>query len=380
MRRRLITVLLVAGLSMAAQELAVDAGQSTQKPATPGINWAQATPGFRFEFPRDHGSHPDFKLEWWYYTGNLDARDGRRFGYQLTFFRVGVEPRPANPSRWAIRDLFLAHFAVTDVSGRQFRFSDRVNRAGIGWAGAATETYRVWNDDWQAYRDGARHILRARTDEVAIALQLGEGDAPVLHGSGGVSRKGQSAGNASYYYSLPRMPTEGTVTIGGATFAVSGASWMDHEFGTTLLEAHQRGWNWFAVQLDDGTELMLYELTRDDGSRDPHSSGTLIDQDGRTGSLAATQFQLEPGRRWRSSASGGTYPTAWRIRVPQADLILDVSAVIDDQELRTDRSTGVTYWEGAIDITGSRAGRDVSGRGYLEMTGYVGNSLATVLH
>jgi len=342
--------------------------------------WRPALSGYRFEFARDHGSHPDYKIEWWYYTGNLAAADGRRFGYQLTFFRVGVDPRPENPSRWAVRDLFMAHLAVSDIDGGQFRFAERLNRAGVGWAGAAVDGYRVWNEDWEArLGGGGRHELRAADGEIGLELELGPGKPPVSHGSGGVSRKGAQAGNASHYYSLTRMPTRGTLVVGGSRVAVEGLSWMDHEFGTSFLEAGKVGWDWFSIQLEDGTDLMLYEFKRADGARDAYSSGTLIGPGGEVTALRPEEFALAPGARWRSQASGAAYPVAWRISLPGRGLELEARAALEDQELRLADSTGVTYWEGAIEVGGTRAGRPVRGRGYLEMTGYAGAAMTPLL-
>jgi predicted secreted hydrolase len=232
--------------------------------------WKQAEAGYAFAFPRDHASHPDYKIEWWYYTGNLDAADGRRFGYQVTFFRVGVDPAPANPSKWAVRDLFIAHLAVSDVAGARYRSDERLSRGGPGLAGAETARYHVWNDDWTAGLDTAgRHAIEARGSAIGVALTLDPGKPPVVNGVGGISQKGAQAGNASHYYSLTRMPTRGTLTIDGATVPVTGTSWMDHEFGTSFLEAGQQGWDWLSMQLDDCRELMLYQLRSADGSRDP---------------------------------------------------------------------------------------------------------------
>jgi predicted secreted hydrolase len=349
--------------------------QGAQAPA-----WKDASPGRAIVLPADHASHPDYKVEWWYYTGNLDSTDSRRFGYQLTFFRVGIDSAPSNPSRWAVRDLFMAHFALTDANGQQFRFVDRINRSGPGWAGAATDMYRVWNEEWQASRDsGSAHHLVASTKEFGIDLrldELGGGRRAVLHGDRGYSRKGSTSGNASFYYSLTRMPTHGTVTVGGRAIKVSGLSWMDHEFGTTFLEKEQVGWDWFSLQLDDGRDLMVFQLRRRDGSIDPQSSGTLVEPDRSYRHVALDGgFALEPGRAWTSPGSGGRYPVEWRVRLPRESIDLSVRAVLDDQELRTGLSTGVNYWEGAIDVKGSAKGRPVQGRGYLEMTGYAGRGL-----
>ena len=345
--------------------------------------WKSAAPGRTIVLPADHASHPDYKLEWWYYTGNLEAAGGRRFGYQLTFFRVGIDPAPANPSRWAVRDLVMTHLALTDVAGRRFYMTDRMNRPGPGWAGAGVDGYRVWNEDWSVTlgRPGVHELRAASRDaDFGIELDLAEDRAPVLHGDRGYSRKGASPGNASFYYSLTRMPTTGAVRLGGARIPVTGLSWMDHEFGTNFLEQDQAGWDWVSMQLDDGGDVMLFQLRRKDGSIDPHSSGTVVEPGGRTRVISnSSAFSMTAGRRWTSRASGATYPVSWTVRVPEASLDLTLTAVVDDQELRTTASTGVTYWEGAIDIAGTRAGKPVRGRGYLEMTGYTGQSMGDVM-
>lgn len=338
-------------------------------------SWRNARPGYRFEFPHDHAAHPDYKLEWWYYTGNVAAADGRRFGYQVTFFRVGVDPAPANPSVWAIRDLYMTHVAVSDLSGGRYRFDERLARGGPGLAGARADRYEVWNDDWRATTDEAgRHRISAPGARVGVELVLDPGKPPVVNGHDGISQKGSQAGNASHYYSLTRMPTRGTLVIDGERIAVTGESWMDREFGTSFLEGGQQGWDWFAIQLTDGRELMIYRLRRDDGSRDPRSSGTWVGVDGRATSLGAVDVELEPeGERFASKQSGAVYPTRWRVRVPREGIDLTVSTPLPDQELFLAESTGIAYWEGAIVVSGHVGERSVSGRGYLEMTGYKGS-------
>ncbi|MEY4096304.1 MAG: hypothetical protein RLZZ53_3503 [Acidobacteriota bacterium] len=345
--------------------------------------WKQATAGYTYAFPRDHASHPDYKIEWWYYTGNLRAADGRRFGYQVTFFRVGVDHTPANPSRWAVRDLFMTHLAVSDAKGQRYRYAEKLSRGGPGLAGAATDTFKVWNDDWSAALDGTTHRLRAIGPEAGIEFTLGEGKAPAINGINGISQKGSQPGNASHYYSLTRMPTSGTLTIDGERFTVTGESWMDHEFGTSFLEPEQRGWDWLSIQLSDNRELMLYQLRRADGSRDPRSSGTLVEANGKTIHLGNNDFTLTPGRRSFTSKNGAVYPTEWTIAVASQQLELQVTTPLQDQELSLVGSTGVAYWEGMVDITGRQLNRpagqqDIRGVGYLEMTGYHG-SLGRVL-
>ena len=345
--------------------------------------WKPATAGFKFEFPRDHASHPDQKIEWWYYTGNVKTADGRRFGYQVTFFRVGIDHAPANPSKWAIRDLYMTHLAVSDAKGQRYRYAEKLSRGGPGLAGARTDRYEVWNDNWTA---GSRelgagrreHVVHAHSDQAGIDLTLDEGKPPAINGINGISQKGAQPGNASHYYSLTRMPTKGTIVIDGEKFSVTGDSWMDHEFGTSFLEPEQRGWDWLSIQLSDNRELMLYQLRRADGTRDPRSSGTVIDANGKTTHLANADFTLVPGSPVFKSKNGAVYPLEWTLSIPSQRIELRVTTPLNDQELSLVKSTGVAYWEGMIDVAGKAGAQSVTGSGYLEMTGYHG-SLGRVL-
>jgi len=354
--------------------------------------WRQADPARPIGLPADHVSHPEYRIEWWYYTGNLDASDGRRFGFHVTFFRVGVDPHPANPSRWTVRDLFIAHLALTDVAGSRHRFAERLNRAAPGWAGASTSEYHVWNEDWSVALDptGA-HLVKAVDREIGVNLKLRQTRPAALNGRSGYSQKGAQAGNASHYYSLTRMETAGSILVDHQWISVNGLGWMDHEFGSSVLESEQLGWDWLGLQLDDGRDLMIYQLRGRDGSVDSRSSGTLVEPDGRARPLwldsatappdAVRGFRLDPRpeRMWQSRASGARYPTAWRVQIPGADIDLSVRAAVEDQELTTDRSTGVTYWEGAVDVEGRARGHAAKGRGYLEMTGYSGAAMGILL-
>jgi predicted secreted hydrolase len=370
-RTGLALVALVA-LAWLAQPALLSQGRPAPAVSTPAPAWREAEAGYRYEFPRDHAAHPEFKLEWWYYTGNVATADGRRFGYQVTFFRVGIDRAPANPSRWAVRDLYMAHVAVSDPSGRRYRFDERLTRGGPGLAGADTERYRVWNEDWTAtLNERGQHVIRTLTPKMGVELTLDEGKPPAINGIGGISQKGAMAGNASHYYSLTRMPTRGILVIDGERFAVTGESWMDREFGTSFLEKDQQGWDWLSIQLSDGRELMLYQLRRADGTRDPRSSGTLVDRDGRTTHLPAGAIVMRPGASYKAP-SGATYPIRWQVEVPRAQIVLDVTTPLENQELATE-GAGVSYWEGLIDVAGTAAGARVTGRGYLEMTGYRGS-------
>ena len=343
--------------------------------------WAQAQAGRVLEFPADHASHPDHRLEWWYYTGNLEGVDGRRFGYQVTFFRVGIDRAPENPSVWSVRDLFMAHLAVTDLDRGQHLVSERLNRAGVAWAGARTDRLEVWNEDWRLEADDTSHLLRAMSDDgrFGVDLRLAADRPPVLNGRDGFSQKGLQAGNASHYYSLTRMKTTGELRLEGETVSVAGLSWMDHEFGTTFLEPSQQGWDWFSLQLDDGTDVMVYVLRQQDGAVDAHSSGTLVRPNGQVVPLTAEDIELVPGREWVSPTSRARYPVEWVVGIPGESLRLEVRAAVDAQELHTEQSTGVTYWEGAVIATGTWDGEPVAGRGYLEMTGYAGRPMSEVL-
>ena len=333
-----------------------------------------AKEGYRYEFPRDHGSHDTFRTEWWYYTGNLVTTDGRAFGYQLTFFRRGMPPDQVKtqPSKWSITQLYLAHFAVSDLSKKQFHHAEKLSRAGLGKAGAEADHLRVWIDRWRAEtpQQSDHHTLTASDGEIAIHLDLSPEKALVIHGSSGISRKGTESGQASHYYSFTRMATSGTITVGKGSFDVSGNSWMDHEFGSADLGKDLVGWDWFSIQLANQTELMLYRLRRADGSPDPVSSGTFIDRDGKTQHLAIGEFTLEPLTHWTSPASKGRYPQVWRLTIPSEQLSLELTPLMAEQELITSHSTQVTYWEGAIAANGVAEGKTIRGRGYMELTGY----------
>lgn len=342
-------------------------------------DWTAALSPREFRFPRDHAAHEDYRIEWWYYTGNLAAEDGRRFGYQLTFFRTGLNKEPKNPSQWTVRDLYTAHFAVSDIDRERHWCFQRNSRRGIRQAGAETDQYVVWNGDWKAWLEGENHRLQAADGDVVIDLTLTPTRSPVLHGEPGLSRKGPSPGNASHYYSFTRLVTTGTVHVGDAQFRVEGTSWMDHEFSTSFLEPGQLGWDWFSIQLDDGTDLMIYRMRRDDGSTDPFSSGSTVDPDGVRRHLAAADFHMTPQETWKSSATGAVYPVVWEIEIPSLGYDLQIQAAFEEQEMNTSETTGISYWEGAIEVSGESATGQVSGRGYMELTGYAGQGLGALL-
>jgi len=325
-----------------------------------------ALPGYEYTFPRDHGAHPEYKTEWWYYTGHLRTDDGRRFGFELTFFRVGVA-QGQTESRWDLRHLMPAHFAITDAGGKSFRYYERLNRASPFTADAAEGRLDVFNEAWRATtnRDGSWRLVASEGKD-AIDLTLRTRKAPAIHGENGVSVKAPAAGYASHYYSMTALDVSGT--INGAR--CSGQAWMDHEFGSSALRENQQGWDWFSIQLDNDTEIMLYVIRRRDGTADVTSSGSLITSDGRVIHLTREQMRITALSRWKSPKSGAVYPMGWRVELPPLNVALTLAPLLDDQELVTRGSTRVTYWEGAADVSGSFGGTPVRGEGYVEMTGY----------
>ncbi|HXR91024.1 MAG TPA: lipocalin-like domain-containing protein [Steroidobacteraceae bacterium] len=385
-----------------------------------------------FEFPQDHGPHPDFRQEWWYLTGNLTATDGERFGFELTIFRVALTPagdarsavasdgagvrnasssrgvggtRNASSSRgvgrtrnaasssddtgsrgtaaaldgastaehlnaapaaspWRTRQVYVGHFAVTDVARHTFRFTQRYERDALGLAGTVADPFRVWLYDWQI--GGSPHwSLHAQQKDYELQLEVQSLAAPILNGDRGLSVKASDPGAASYYYSIPRVSVRGHLIRDRVPIDVSGVAWLDREWGSGSLGANESGWDWFALQLDDGSALMFYALRDKDGARDLHSAGTWVDRDGQTRSLSSSDVEITVGSYW-DSPRGGRYPSRWHVRVPSLALEADVQPVLADQEL----GTSPRYWEGAVDVMASRSGASVAGRGYVELVGY----------
>lgn len=348
-------------------------GETEGRQVASAFTYRLAVPGRHLEFPRDHYSHPDFKTEWWYYTGHLETLGGKRYGYQVTFFRFGVRDRQNGLKEAPLfTELYMAHVALSDVSEGKFLYSERLNRGYGGKAGAATDRYRVWNENWRVEGDTKAHRIQVDDRKFALHLTLRSLKPPVLHGDGGHSQKGEGEGRASYYYSLTRMETAGELMLDGRKHKVRGSSWMDHEFGSNQLRDDQIGWDWFSIQLDDGRELMLYQIRRKDGSVDPYSSGTLVASGGATRKLKLEDFRIEVLQRWKSPQSGADYPIRWKVLVPSQGLDLEIAPAFPEQELITYRSTRVTYWEGAVTVRALAGGKMIGGRGYVEMTGYAG--------
>jgi predicted secreted hydrolase len=388
--------------------LAQDASRAASPPNTDldGIrSTAKTATGFRqvieprkFEFPRDHGPHPEFRQEWWYVTGNLDSTRGERFGFELTFFRIGLVPpgagraeaersadssgvaagpsvgpsgeangtrAPAGGSEWRTRQVYLAHFAITDVARGEFRFAEKFSRDALGLAGAQAQPFRVWLDDWVLGEAEAGWKLHARGQGYELTLDAQPLMAPMLNGEQGLSRKAGEVGAASYYYSIPRVAVHGKLARADGAADVQGLAWLDREWGSGSLGANQQGWDWFAFQLRDGSALMFYQMRNRDGTRDAHSAGTWVDSNGHVRALSSDQVIIDVGDHWLSPG-GGRYPSRWRVRIPAVGLDVEARPVLPDQELRTKPR----YWEGAVDVSGTLYGRDTPGRGYVELVGY----------
>jgi predicted secreted hydrolase len=338
----------------------------------------EADPGFQrarrprlFRFPEDHGPHPAFRTEWWYVTGNLLGPEGEPFGFQLTFFRNALAPPDSGStgSAWRTRQVYMAHFALTDGKRADFHAFERFSRGALGLAGAQAVPFRVWLEDWalRGTGDGMFPLL-LRTSEGGVGLELTlVPEKPlILQGDQGFSRKGSEAGNASFYYSFTRLQASGSLTLGGSAVPVRGSAWLDREWSTSALSADQEGWDWFALQLDDGFDLMVYRIRDRSGRPDPFSDAVLVDPEGGTRRIAPEEIELQVLDTWSSPEDETSYPGRWRIGVPAMDTWLEVTPLVRDQEFRGT----FRYWEGAVRVEGTREGKPVVGRGYVEMTGY----------
>jgi predicted secreted hydrolase len=344
-------------------------------------DFKRALPGRTFSFPQDHFSHPEFKTEWWYYSGHLQSlsHDKKSFGYQLTFFRTGLTRETIHQkSKWSIQDLYFAHLAITDESKRRFEYLEKISRGSLGEAGASLyktgeKTFRVWIENWSIEGKGPamqNHSLKAGDRNFGIELMLTPEKNPVIHGQNGISQKAEGEGYASHYYSISRLKTDGRIFLQNKEVPVQGISWMDHEFGSTQLREYQVGWDWFSLQLDKGMELMLYQIRQKDGRIDPYSSGTIIFHDGTYHPLHKKEFQIDVLKQWKSQRSGAIYPSKWKIKIPGHQIELTLTPTVKDQELITKESTRVTYWEGSIKVEGKYQGDPIKGIGYVELTGY----------
>ena len=324
-----------------------------------------------FEFPLDHGPHPSFRHEWWYVTGHVDTPTGEPFGFELTFFRFALKPPgPATTepqSAWRARQIYMAHFAVSDIGRKQFLVSERFARDALGLAGAQADPFRVSLDDWSlaAASDSKAWRLIAADKGYALDLEIDPSAPLMLNGDAGFSRKSDAEGAASYYYSMPRMSAHGKLTRDGKSLDVRGTVWLDREWGSGALGSDQQGWDWFALQLDDGSALMFYALRKHSGQRDPHSAGTWLSPDGKTIPLANEDVQIDRTAEW-NSPHGTRYPARWHLRVPRLDLDVDIQPRLANQEL----NTSTRYWEGASLVAGTRDKRKITGKAYVELVGY----------
>ncbi len=338
--------------------------------------FSKAIEVIEFNFPKDHGAHNDFKNEWWYFTGNLS--DGKKdFGCQFTIFRSAIDSGKADSeSDWATKQTYMAHFAITDISGNRFFYSEKFARGDGRLAGANSEPLRIWLNNWQVEGDYSPGYsipvfkIDAADSGYSIKLNLTPVKDPVFQGEKGLSQKGPEQGNASYYYSYTRLKTEGKIFLNGEEYNVVGFSWMDREWSTSALSPKQEGWDWFSLQFNNNTELMYYRLRNKDRSPDTFSHAVLIDSNGNKTKFNFDEIKLDIIKYWTSN-TGVRYPAAWKISISKIDLILDVSPMMQNQEL----DLYVRYWEGAVNVEGIQSGKRINGKGYVELTGYgIGNN------
>ncbi len=343
--------------------------------------YLRATGPREFIFPEDHGPHPGFRTEWWYYTGNVFTEEGRQFGYQFTIFRSQLNPPDSGKagtdqgSDWSTDQLYLGHFAISDVENEDHAFEERYSRGAAGLAGAQVEPYEVWLEDWKVTRlnpqksddkDFPVRIVAKMEGGSAIDIEVTPAKPLTLQGEEGFDKKGPEEGNASYYLSFTRMYTEGTITLNGESFEVKGQSWMDHEWSTSALGEDQLGWDWFSIQLSNGYDLMYYQLRNTDGSVSTFTTGSLIDPEGNKTIITPEDVTLEVLDRWESPHSGANYPSQWILEILGEDIRLELETLFDDQEM----DVSVLYYEGTLSVSGTMNGQDVGGNGFIEMTGY----------
>ena len=364
MQRRALAAALLAISAVCAR------AEAPSRRTGPPAGYAQALAPIALQFPRDQGPHPDYRQEWWYLTGNLDSADGERFGFELTIFRFELAPRAtAQGSPWRTRQIYLGHFAVTDVARHRFRFDTKLSRGALGLAGARADPFRAWIGNWQITRNTAQ----AGEPGYGLSLSARPLMPPVLNGERGLSRKSGEPGNATYYYSIPRVAVAGTIVRDGRPLQVHGLAWLDREWGSGSLGPQETGWDWFGLQLGDGSCLMFYSLRDRGGAEDTYSAGTWVDADSRARPLARGDVRIQVLGHW-TDAGGSRYPSRWRLLSPALGLDVDVQPVLADQEL----VTSPRYWEGAVDVSGTRAGRPIAGRGYVELVGYAGGTSGSV--
>jgi predicted secreted hydrolase len=333
-------------------------------PPAIAVEYPAVVPGHALGFPRDRGSHPDFRTEWWYVTGRLADRDGAPYGVQVTFFRNRPGVAEDNPSAFAPRQLLFAHAALADPRLGRLRHDQRMARAGFGLAGAAEGETRAWIDDWSlAFVDGA-YVAKIAARDFALRLSFAPTQPPLLEGEGGYSRKGPEPRQASYYVSEPQLAVRGTITVEGQTIEASGTAWLDHEWSSEYLAPNASGWDWMGINLADGGALMAFRIRQRTGGT-LWAGGSLRAKDGDTRVFAPSEIEFTPTRTWRSPRTGISYPIATTLRAGAQRYALE--PLMADQELDASVSTGTVYWEGAVRAL---SGEAEVGRGYLELTGY----------
>lgn len=376
MCRRLLVALLITAVPTPAATMAAaattDAATAAASTSAPTTNTTTATTTAYDEvradrpimFPRDYGSHPNFRTEWWYVTGWLDAASGEQLGFQITFFRTKPGIEPDNPSAFAPKQLLIAHCAISDPKRGRLWQDQRIQRAGLGLAQALEGDTHVWIDDWTLQRQEGRYTAKVAAEGFALDLTLADTQAPMLNGENGVSRKGPSPTASSYYYSVPHMKVSGHVVRGGVSSSVTGEAWFDHEWSSEYLDERSSGWDWVGIDLADGSALMAFRMRGLDG-QPRWAGGSLRGPDGVLTLFDAAQVRFDAGRSWVSPRTGTSYPVEWTISLGSRRF--ELKPLMDDQENDTRLSTGAIYWEGAV--RAYEQGRP-SGKGYLELTGY----------
>jgi len=376
--KKYLSILFLALLLFGCEEKKVitdDSGVSLSKAMgdAGSENFSKAVEKRKFIFPDDHGPHPDFRTEWWYFTGNLTSDDNRKFGYQFTIFRTALsKEKPERNSDWNSNQIYMAHFAVTDIDGNKFYFDEKFSREGNKLAGAKAKPFKVWLDDWQIIQIEDKTLydlpvirINTKSEKFEINFKLEAVKPIVLQGDEGLSQKGKQPGNASYYYSYTRLKTEGKIILDGKEFSVNGFSWMDREWSTSALSEDQSGWDWFALQFDDNTEIMYYQMRKNDGNPDAFSKGAYINKDGTSQLIKKDDVILNVNDYWKSPTRE-EYPSGWRLQIPEKEIDLTITPAIKNQLM----DVAVRYWEGSVKIEGTKSGSKITGRGYVEMTGY----------
>ncbi len=331
---------------------------------------------YSYNFPYDHNAHPQYQTEWWYYTGHLKTVNGHRYGYELTFFKVEwPESLVKHPKGWKAKPIYLAHFAISDITKKRFYYDEKINRpiGDIAGVDKINSSYTIWNEDWKTVITNKRHKLFANSKGFKLNLSLYPLKEPVVHGIDGVSKKGKEPDNFSYYYSISRLKTIGEIIIDGKAFSCSGLSWMDHEWmnNRKYFAFAKLGWDWFSIQLSNGMDIMIYKIR--DKENKGTLSGTIVYSDGRKRHLGFSDIYIKELEYWQSPSTKAVYPIKWELSILGSKIKLNISPYFKNQELNTYRSTRVIYWEGATNIFGKVGAKQVSGQGYVEMTGYTSN-------